>query len=410
MIATRKKVRSSSALLCALTIAFAAVPPFLIGQENNRAQDRLQAMALEQQGRNPEAEQIWDSIAKADPANAEALAHLGLLEARQERYGPAIEYYRRAVAINADLPNLQMNLGLALFKIDQFPDAIRSFSSELLKHPGDQRLTILIGMAHYGMKDYLVAIPYLKRAAEHDPQNASLRLTLAHSCMASRQYQCVLEEHKEILDLKAESAEADLLAGETLDQLQDRSGAEKQFRAAAQITPSQPNVHFGLGYLLWTQGKWAEAAIEFQLELQNDPSHLKARVYLADSWVHQNQFAKALPELEKLVAADPSDPLTHRDLGIIFADQSQSQNAPGQNASGQNASGQIPIQNALRELNAAIDADPTDEESHRLLAHLYQATGKVNQATAELDKAKHLPQQNHATLREMIDSIENPAP
>ena len=81
----------------------------------------------------------------------------------------AIDYYRRALAINPDLPGLQMNLGLALFKAAQFPDAIKSFASEIRKHPGDQRLTILLGMAHYGMKDYLVAIPYLKRATEQRP-------------------------------------------------------------------------------------------------------------------------------------------------------------------------------------------------------------------------------------------------
>ncbi len=180
---------------------------------------RSRAMALEQKGLNAEAEQIWSGIADADPQNAEALAHLGLLEARQEHYDKAIDYYRRAVAINPDLPGLQMNLGLTLFKAAQFPDAIKSFASEIRKHPGDQRLTILLGMAHYGMKDYLVAIPYLKRATERDPQSIALRLALAHSCLRSKQYQCVLNVHEEILALKPDSAEADMLAGEALDQM-----------------------------------------------------------------------------------------------------------------------------------------------------------------------------------------------
>ena len=233
-------------------------------------------MALEQKGLNAEAEQIWNAIAKANPQNAEALAHLGLLEARQEHYESAIDYYRQAIAINPNLPGLQMNLGLALFKAAQFPDAIKSFSSEIRKHPGDLRLTILLGMAHYGMKDYLVAIPYLKRATEQDPQSVTLRMTLAHSCMKSKQYQCVLNAHKEILALNAESAEADMLAGEAFDQMGDSLGATKEFRAAILTNPNEPNAHFGLGYLLWTQRNWTEAASEFQLELQNDPRHRKS--------------------------------------------------------------------------------------------------------------------------------------
>jgi hypothetical protein len=31
------------------------------------------------------------------------------------------------------------------------------------------------------------------------------------------------------------------------------------------------NVHFGLGYLLWKQHHFDEAAKEFQAELENDP-------------------------------------------------------------------------------------------------------------------------------------------
>ena len=67
------------------------------------------------------------------------------------------------------MQGLEMNLGLAYFKADQFPDAIKVFSAELRKQPPNspaaQRLTILLGMAHYGMGDYFVAIPYLQRAA-----------------------------------------------------------------------------------------------------------------------------------------------------------------------------------------------------------------------------------------------------
>ena len=150
---------SGSRTVSIIAVALIAMP-VLMGQQEDRAQLRMRAMALEQQGQNTEAEQIWEGIAKGDPGDGEAFAHLGLIEARQEHYEAAIGYYRQAMAINSGIPGVQMNLGLALFKVAQFPDAIESFSAEIKKHPGDLRLTILLGMAHYGMKDYLVAIPY----------------------------------------------------------------------------------------------------------------------------------------------------------------------------------------------------------------------------------------------------------
>jgi predicted Zn-dependent protease len=280
---------------------------------------------------------------------------------------------------------------LALFKLEQFPDAIKSFSSEIREHPGDQRLTILLGMAHYGMKDYLVAIPYLKRATERDPQSVALRLVLAHSCMQSKQFECVLNTQKEILALTPNSAEADMLAGEALDQMGDGAGATNELQAAVIADPTRPNVHFGLGYLLWTENKWPEAAHEFQLELQNHPGHLKASIYLADSWVQQGEFATALPELENLVASHPSEPIIHLDLGTIYAH------------SGRN-------EDAARELRMAIESGPEDRESHTRIAKVYELVGKREEAHIELETDLTSPVRGPASLEEMIDSIESPAP
>jgi tetratricopeptide (TPR) repeat protein len=245
---------------------------------------RQAAIALEQQGRNAEAAEIWNGISQQDPHNAEALAHLGFIEARKDRLGQAISYYRRALAIDPEFPSLQMNLGLALFKTDQFGEAIRAFTAALEKHPGDLRLITLLGMSHYAMGDYLVAIPYLQRAIEvsgnDDPQNAALRLTLARSCLWSRQYKCVVKNTGEILASSSAGAEAAMLAGEALDAEGNTAAAIEQFRTAIRANPNQPDAHFGLGYLLWTKGQYAEADAEFQAELEVNPANTEARTYL----------------------------------------------------------------------------------------------------------------------------------
>src|SRR5207302_4982066 len=132
-----------------------------------------------------------------------------------------------------------------------------------------------------------------------EPQNLPFRLMLAHSCLAAKQYQCVLDVYHEILMLNAESAEADMLAGEALDEMQDHAGATQQFRAAVKANPKEPNVHFGLGYLLWTQGQYEQATQEFQAELANVPDHLQALMYLADTNIKMDHLDIAGPLLKK---------------------------------------------------------------------------------------------------------------
>ena len=341
-------------------------------------------MALEQSGQTAEAESAWSAILSADPRNAEALAHMGLLEARQQHLESAIGYYRRAVAIEPDRPGLQMNLGLALFKAAQFPDAIKSFATEIRKHPGDQRLMILLGMAHYGMKDYLVAIPYLLKAVERSPQDATLRLTLARSCMGSKQYECVVDTERAMRASNAESVEADLLSAAAREKMGQSQEAIHDLRDSLQANPNDPDLHFALGYLLWTQDEWADAADQFQLSLRNNPQHTKARLYLDDCLVRQNQNSKALPDLEKLSGSAHSESLVHIDLGIIDS-----------------AAGRT--DDAIREFEMARDSDPDGVEAHRQLARLYQAAGKPEEAKAEVEKGSQISQ-SHPSLQDVIDA------
>jgi tetratricopeptide (TPR) repeat protein len=350
---------------------------------------RQTALALEQQGKNVEAEAAWRAFLKAHPSNPEPYAHLGLLEARQEHYKEAVPLYRKALAMNPAIPGLRLNLGLALFKGGELKQAIQEFKP-LLKNqpPGSdqaQRLTILIGMAHYGLGEYAAAAPYLKQAADNDAQNLPLRLALAHSCLWAKQYQCVLDTYHEILNVNAESAEADMLAGEALDEKKDTTGAIQQFRAAVKANPKEPDAHYGLGYLLWIQKQYPEAASEFQAELDNNPNHVQALTYLGDTQMHLKHPDLARPLLENALRLDAGQALAHLDLGILLADAGSQEDA-------------------LREMRAAAKLDPEDVNVHWRLGRLYRTMGRNDEAKAEFDKASSI---NKATDAALVDKINN---
>jgi tetratricopeptide (TPR) repeat protein len=347
-----------------------------MGQPSPPPQSQRQiALDLEQQGKNVEAEAAWRVFLKAHPSNPEPYAHLGLLEARQEHYKEAVPFYRKALALNPAIPGLRLNLGLALFKGGELKQAILEFKPLLKNQPPSspeaQRLTILIGMAHYGLSEYAEAVPYLKEAAARDAKNLPLRLALAHSCLWSRQFQCVLDVYHEILMLDAESAESDMLAGEALNELKDTPGAIQHFRSAIQANPKEPDVHFGLGYLLWTQTEYREAATEFQAELANDPDHIQAMLYLADSDIQLNQYDAAAPLLERVLKLDSGLGLGHLDLGIVLAQAGHNEDA-------------------LRELTTAAKLMPEDVNVHWRLGRLYRTMGKMEEAKAEFVKASNL--------------------
>lgn len=364
--------------ICSAAVLFGLMPAMSQSQPTARStvNPQLQAaIALEQEGKVSEAEAAWRAISKAHPANPEPYAHLALLEARQEHYKEAIPLYRKALALNPRIPGLRLNLGLALFKNGQLKEAATEF--ELLQKstpaasPEIQRIDILLGMSRYGLGQYAEAVPPLKRAITRDKESLPLRLALAHSCLWSKQYQCVMDVYHEILTLNAESAEADMLAGEALDEMKDNEGSTKMFRAAVKANPKEPNVHFGLGYLLWTQKQYPEAASEFRAELNNDPQHAQATLYLGDTLLQLNKSEEARPVLEHALQLDPSQWLAHLDLGIIATDAGRNDDA-------------------LRELQIAAKQQPNDVNVHWRLGRLYRTLGRKEEAKAEFDAASKL--------------------
>ncbi|MFZ0301605.1 MAG: tetratricopeptide repeat protein [Terracidiphilus sp.] len=339
--------------------------------------DRQTALALEQQGRNTEAEIAWRAYLKVHPSSSEAYAHMGLLEARQEHYTNAIPFYRKALSLDSSIPGLRLNLGLAYFKAGEMKKALQEFSPLLgsapQSSPDRQRLAILVGMSHYSLGQFAQAAVYLKQAVSRDPQNLELLMALAHSYLWSKQYQNVLDTYRVILQLNPESAEADMLAGEASDELKDTPGAIVQFRAAVKADPKLPDVHFGLGYLLWGQRKYTEAAPELQAELDNDPRHAQALTYLGDVEIHLDRSDAAVPLLEKAISIDPKIELAHLDIGIIDATNGH-------------------IEDALREMKLAEKIAPDDVNVHWRLGRLYRSMGNRQAAAAELEKARTLTQ------------------
>ncbi len=361
---------------------------YCFGQQASPRENRRQsALALEQQGDAAGAEAAWRSLLAIQPNSAEAYAHLGLLEARQERYKEAIAFYRKGMSLNPAFPNLRVNLGLSLFKAGDLRGAIQAFEPALKTEPKSSpqvlRLVTLIGMAHFGLGDYAAAIPYLKQAAAGDPENLQLRMNLAQSCLWSKQYQCVVDTYHEILSLNAESAEADMLLGEAYNEMENDSGALTEFQAAVKAGPTTPNVHFGYGYLLWKALRFDDAEKEFRAELANNPEHALSLAYLGDAEIRLKHPDDAVKDLERAVQIQPSIPIAHLDLGILYGDLGRKEDA-------------------LRELRAAVKLTPEDSMVHWRLGRFYQSLGRKEEAKAEFDKTRSLQHLKEQSLQDKL--------
>jgi tetratricopeptide (TPR) repeat protein len=340
-------------LIGALWLTTAATVHSGAQQPSPRESRRQSALAFEEEGKVAEAEAGWRSLLSGQPNDAEAYAHLGLLEARQEHYKEAIVLYQKALSLDPKMPSLRLNLGLSYFKAGNFSAAIQTFEPLLQKEPKSSpealRLLTLLGLAHYGMGEYAAAIPYLKQATAADPANLPFRLSLAQSCLRTKQYQCVLDVYREIL--------------------------------------KTPDVYFGYGYLLWKALKFDEAEKAFRSELANNPEHPLALAYLGDTEIRLNHSEEALPNLERAVRLQPSIAIAHVDLGTIYEGRGRKDDA-------------------ARELKTAEKLSPDDPSIHWRLGRFYQSIGQAAEAKAEFEKTRSMQRAKEQSLQEQMRQAE----
>lgn len=369
-----------------LLFAYFLVYSQTFAQVQSPPNEMQQAFDYERQGAFLAAEESWKQITIASPQNADAWAHLGLVRALGGKYPDAVVAYSKAIELHSQLPGLQVDMGLALFKQQKFKEAIPALKAAVAESPNDVKPKLLLAMSYYGSAKYAEAIPYLESVVGTSPDNLQLRMTLAQSCLWAELYNCTLEQYQEILRLNPQSAQADMLAGEASDGLNQTVEAIKLFQEAEKVSPHEPEVHFGLGYLLWKEHRFEEAETEFKLELDDNPNQAQALTYLGDIAIRHNDEAAALNYLHRAVAQPQAIRLAYLDLGIVDADHKRNEEA-------------------VINLQRAIDMEPAQVDAHYRLGRLYVVMGKPKEAQAEFAKTSDLQRKVRETLAQKMAPI-----
>jgi predicted Zn-dependent protease len=162
------------------------------------------------------------------------------------------------------------------------------------------------------------------------------------------------------------------LAGKAVVALQthryeDAAGSFKQLETAY---PNEPGVHFLYGaYLMPLHPE--EGIREMQRELEISPSHVLARVRLAQQYLAQQEADKALPLAEEAVKLAPKRASAHMLVGEALV-------AKGDLAGG------------IKELETARDDDPLNTGIHWDLFRAYNAAGRAEDAKREKEMIEKL--------------------
>src|ERR1019366_9495266 len=115
-----------------------------------------------------------EALPAAKPEDINALANTGMALSHAKRYDAAAVCYRKILAIDPNIPQIQLNLGLAEFKSGRFREAVQRFQTVLKLDPQNTRAPPLLARSSCGGRMFEEPATNLEIALAADPENAQL--------------------------------------------------------------------------------------------------------------------------------------------------------------------------------------------------------------------------------------------
>ena len=158
-----------------------------------------------------------------------------------------------------------------------------------------------------------------------------------------------------------------LRAGEANARTGDHSGAERAYRRGLELDPGNADLHNGLGWALFQEGKTAEAIEQFRRALSADPKHGKAHNNLALALVEEGDPARAVVEYRASLEVEPKAEI-YSDLGFALDQLGKKDEA-------------------VEAYRKALDMNPRCGPAHVNLAVALVRESKLEEARAHYEKA-----------------------
>jgi tetratricopeptide (TPR) repeat protein len=264
--------------------------------------------AIDKQDFEGAAQDYRDYLAKKPD---DALVHydLGYAYSALNRPGEAKDEYQRAIALDPDMGEAYLNLGVTL--IPSSPSA----AVEPLRHavellPDDARAKWFLGIALENSGNLPDAIEQFRGARKRDDSNVDYSRSLAIALLHSGRAAEAEAEFRVALQLHGGGGPPALVHLGLAQALT----AEKQFQEAIPETeaylsemPNDSKVRVDLASLLFDQGKYDDALAELDRAAKSGPEDLRAIKLRSDIFWQQKRYADAVAVLQKAAAVAPND-------------------------------------------------------------------------------------------------------
>ena len=262
--------------------------------------------------------------------------------------------------------------GQAYYALNRLTDADAAFAAALQQDPKDLEASQMRGLTLFRLGKPAEAIPFLTGAKQWGPETkVDPSYVLALCYFDTRRYDDARHSFAAQYGFEPDSAPAYLLTARMLLRRGYLPIAKEFAPKALTLDPQLPLVHILIGEIALAGNHLDDAIAEFEQEKAKNP--LEAGLYdrLGDAYLRAGKYQLAGQSLQRAVLLEPASTGPYILLGkVLLKEQSPA--------------------NAVMYLERAEAMDPGNYMTHALLGQAYRSTGRIEDATRELEMTQKL--------------------
>lgn len=305
----------------------------------------------QQRGDFQRAIRDYQEFLKLRPNSLEAEVNLGAALVHEGQFDDAIVLYRSALSHAPGNKGVLLNLALAFYKKGDLTKAREQFARLNNLQPDDVQVAILLADTNTRLGNPAEAVRVLTPLEDKHSENSDLEYALGSALIASGRRREGIARIEQVAK-KESSADAYLLAGSTLLELNEFARARDDLEIALRLNPKLPGIYSLIGTARDNTGDLERAEAAFRQALKINADDFTANLYLGAMLLKRRELQEAKSYLEHALELNPSSSMARYEFAML-----------------ESLSGQYEA--ALHDLQTVAKDDPNWLEPHVELANLY---------------------------------------
>ena len=335
-----------------------------------------EAIALHQDGRVRQAEQIYQQILRINSQDAEALHLLGVVALQAKKYEVAVKLITQATKIDSEQSSFFNNLSVALIKQGKLEEAVQACQQAIKLKPNDAETHYNLGIALQKLDKLEQALTVYQKAIKIQPGNAEIYNNLGVILWKQGKLDESIQAYQNAIEIQPNYAETYNNLGNAIQEQGKLDESIQAYQNAIEIQPNYAEAYNNLGNALQEQGKLDESIQAYQNAIEIQPDFAGYYSNLGNVLQEQGKLDESIQAHQNAIEIQPNYAGPHNNLGNTLREQGK-------------------LDESIQAYQNAIEIQPNYAEPHNNLGNALREQGKLDESIQAYQNAIEI-QPNYA--------------